>query len=96
MRAMPLLAVYLLLGAAACQGEPPTPDEGHISVKGSVQSAQAFEGAAAECGLTRAARGPAAEGGWRSVIFSTRHPEQLQCTVQWLMDHPELKLRMDN
>lgn len=90
-----ILALGMLLVVSACRGEASTADEGQLSVAGAPKSAEAFENAAKQCGLSRFARGPAAEGEWRSVIFSTKDPRPLHCTVQWMLDHPELRLRMD-
>lgn len=95
MKPLHCLAIASLLGAAGCQGSAPAPDEGALSVKGPAPSAAAFEQAAKRCGLGRAARGPAEEGEWRSVIFSANDPKPLHCSVQWIVDHPEMKLRMD-
>ncbi|WP_419319010.1 hypothetical protein ACN2C7_18880 [Caulobacter sp. ErkDOM-E] len=95
MKPLHCLAIVSLLGATACQGSASSPDEGTLSVKGPAASAAAFEQAAKRCGLVRAARGPAEEDEWRSVIFSAKDPKPLHCSVQWLLDHPEMKLRMD-
>ncbi|MBO9545834.1 hypothetical protein [Caulobacter sp.] len=95
MRSGRILALGMVLTLGACQGETSPPDEGELSVAGASRSAEAFESAARKCGLSRFARRPAAVGEWRSVIFSTKDPRPLHCTVQWMLDHPELRLRMD-
>ena len=89
------VALLTLVGLAGCQGAAIEPDEAALSVKGASASVQAFETAARGCGLTRFARGPADEGEWRSVIFSTSELSPLHCTIQWMLDHPEMKLSMD-
>ena len=92
-------AALTIMGTAialtGCHDSRPAPDQGALSVKGPSESMQAFELAAEACGLDRAARGDTADGEWRSVLYSASEPKPLHCTIQWMLDHPEMKLSVD-